>query len=126
MLPPSRDRCPAVTDLPVEFAEKRSPPAPAAPAAVEAGSRRLTIDISGSAVVKIVLGLLALAFIGDLLSQMRDIFVWTLAATFLAIALNPLVERLEPRLGRKPAATVVFLGFASASSRSWPRSSRRS
>ena len=37
--------------------------------------------------------------------------VWTLAALFLAIALNPLVERLEPRLGRRPAATVVFLGF---------------
>ena len=63
MLPSSRNRRPAVTDLPVEFAEKRSPPAPAAPAAVEAGPRRLTIDISGSAVVKIVLGLLALAFV---------------------------------------------------------------
>jgi predicted PurR-regulated permease PerM len=34
-----------------------------------------------------------------------------LAALFLAIALNPLVERLEPRIGRRPAATVVFLGF---------------
>ena len=42
---------------------------------------------------------------------MRDIFVWTLAALFLAIALNPLVERLEPRIGRRPAATVVFVGF---------------
>ena len=42
---------------------------------------------------------------------MRDVFVWILAAAFLAIALNPLVERLEPRLGRRPAATVVFLGF---------------
>jgi predicted PurR-regulated permease PerM len=71
--------------------------------------RRVTFDISGAAVGKIVVGLLALAFIGDLLSQMRDVFVWTLAAAFLAIALNPLVERLEPRLGRRPAATVVFL-----------------
>jgi predicted PurR-regulated permease PerM len=71
--------------------------------------RRVTFDISGSAVAKIVVGLLALAFIGDLLGQMRDVFVWTLAAAFLAIALNPLVERLEPRLGRRPAATVVFL-----------------
>ena len=33
----------------------------------EAGQRRLTIDISGTAVVKIVLGLLALSFIADLL-----------------------------------------------------------
>src|SRR3954464_369842 len=73
--------------------------------------RRMTIDISASAVAKIVVGLLALGFIGDLAGQMRDVFVWTLAAAFLAIALNPLVERLEPRLGRRPAATVVFLGF---------------
>ena len=73
--------------------------------------RRVTIDITGSAVVKIVAGLLALAFIGDFAGRMRDIFVWTLAAAFLAIALNPLVERLQPRIGRRPAATVVFLGF---------------
>jgi predicted PurR-regulated permease PerM len=37
--------------------------------------------------------------------------VWTLAAAFLAVALNPLVNRLEPRIGRRPAATVVVLGF---------------
>lgn len=104
-----------MTDLPVEFAEKRSPapmdaPTAGAPAS-EAAQRRVTIDISGSAVVKIVLGLLALAFVADLLSQMRDLFVWTLTATFIAIALNPLVVRLEPRLGRKTASTVVFVGF---------------
>jgi predicted PurR-regulated permease PerM len=97
---------------PVE--EERAPPAPMAtePAsAYELARQRLTIDISGIAVVKIVAGLLALAFIGDLAGRMRDVFVWTLAALFLAIALNPLVERLEPRIGRRPAATVVFLGF---------------
>jgi predicted PurR-regulated permease PerM len=70
----------------------------------------VTIDLTGAAVTKVVVGLLALGFLGDLFSRMRDIFVWTLAAAFLAIALNPLVERLEPRLGRKPAATVVVLG----------------
>jgi predicted PurR-regulated permease PerM len=74
-------------------------------------ARRLTIDISGTAVAKLVAGLLALAFLGDLAGRMRDVFVWLLAAAFLAIALNPLVERLEPRLGRRPAATVVFAGF---------------
>ncbi|MDX6619215.1 MAG: hypothetical protein QOK36_1601 [Gaiellales bacterium] len=82
--------------------------------AEESGSpsrRRVTIDISGGAVAKLVVGLLALAFIGSLLGRMRDVFVWILAAAFLAIALNPLVERLEPRIGRRPAATVVFLGF---------------
>ena len=71
----------------------------------------LTVDVSGAAVAKIVAGLLALGLIAGLLARMRDVFVWTLAAAFLAIALNPLVERLEPRLGRRPAATVVFLGF---------------
>jgi predicted PurR-regulated permease PerM len=78
--------------------------------APEGPHRRVTIDLTGSAVAKIVVGLLVLGFVGDLFSRMRDIFVWTLAATFLAIALNPLVARLEPRLGRKPAATVVVLG----------------
>lgn len=73
--------------------------------------RRVTIDISGKAVAKIVAGLLALGLIGDFAGRMRDIFVWILAAAFLAVALNPLVERLEPRMGRRPAATVVFLGF---------------
>ncbi len=100
-----------MTDLPLTFPEKRSRPPMDTPPATEAARRRLTIDIGASAVVKIVLGLLALGFISDLLSQMRDIFVWTLTATFLAIALNPLVVRLEPRLGRKTASTVVFVGF---------------
>jgi predicted PurR-regulated permease PerM len=62
-------------------------------------------------VAKIVVGLLGLAVLAGLLDRMRDVLIWTLAALFLAIALNPLVERLEPRLGRRPAATVVFLGF---------------
>ena len=71
--------------------------------------RSVTFDISAGAVAKIVVGLLLLAFIGDIAAQMRDVFVWTLAAAFLAVALNPLVERLEPRLGRRAAATVVVL-----------------
>jgi predicted PurR-regulated permease PerM len=71
----------------------------------------MTIDISGMAVAKIVVGLLALALVGDLAGRMRDVFVWLLAAAFLAIALNPLVERLEPRVGRRVAATVVVIGF---------------
>ncbi|MDX6630796.1 MAG: hypothetical protein QOH00_3042 [Gaiellales bacterium] len=74
-------------------------------------ARRMTIDISGMAVAKIVVGLLALALVGDLAGRMRDVFVWLLAAAFLAIALNPLVERLEPRVGRRVAATVVVIGF---------------
>jgi predicted PurR-regulated permease PerM len=77
----------------------------------ELGPRRLTFDITGTAVAKIVVGLLVLGFIGDLAGRMRDVFVWTLAAAFLAVALNPLVNRLEPRIGRRPAATVVVVGF---------------
>ncbi len=87
-------------------------PVPAEPGGQEQPvRRRVLIDISGMAVVKIVVGLLALAFIADLAGQMRDVIVWTLAAAFLAIALNPLVVRLEGRMGRRVAATVVFLGF---------------
>jgi predicted PurR-regulated permease PerM len=75
------------------------------------GRGRITIDISGGAVAKIVAGLFVLGLVGGLLDRMRDILLWILAAAFLAIALNPLVERLEPKIGRRPAATVVFLGF---------------
>ncbi|MDP9256920.1 MAG: AI-2E family transporter [Actinomycetota bacterium] len=85
--------------------------APESPGSDSAPRQRLTVDVTGAAVAKIVVGLLALGLIAGLLGRMRDVFVWTLAATFLAIALNPLVERLEPRLGRRPAATVVFLAF---------------
>ena len=99
-----------MTDHPVRFAEKRQASATDPPPA-EAAQRRLTVDISGAAVVKIVIGLLALGIIGGLLSQMREMFVWTLTAMFLAIALNPLVVRLEPRFGRRTASTVVFVGF---------------
>jgi predicted PurR-regulated permease PerM len=73
--------------------------------------RHVTIDISAGAVAKIVVGLLLLGFIAELAGRVRNVFVWSIAALFLAIALNPLVERLEPRIGRRPAATVVFLGF---------------
>jgi predicted PurR-regulated permease PerM len=77
--------------------------------AAPAQRRSVTFDITGAAVAKIVAGLLMLAFIGEVAAQMREVFVWTLAAAFLAIALNPLVERLEPRLGRRVAATLVVL-----------------
>ena len=73
--------------------------------------RRITIDISGGAVAKLVVGLIALGFVVGLLDRMRDIFIWILAAAFLAVALNPLVEKLEPKIGRRPAATVVFIGY---------------
>ena len=89
----------------------RAVPASHASPGPEQRPRRLTIDVTRQAVAKIVVGLLVLGFIGDTLGRMRDIFVWVLAATFLAIALNPLVEKLEGRLGRRLAATVVFAGF---------------
>src|SRR5690242_4521885 len=72
---------------------------------------RVVIDLSARSVMRLVVGLLALAFIANIAGQMRDVLVWIFAAAFLAIALNPLVVRLEPRLGRRTAATVVFVGF---------------
>ena len=95
------------TEATESVAETPRPPADDEPVV----RRRLTIDVSWATVAKLVVGLLLLAFIGDLAGRMRDVFVWILAAAFLAVALNPVVERLEPRLGRRPAATVVFLGF---------------
>jgi predicted PurR-regulated permease PerM len=72
---------------------------------------RTVIDVSSRSVMRIVVGLLALAFIVNVAGQMRNVLVWIFAAAFLAIALNPLVVRLESRMGRRPAATVVFVGF---------------
>ncbi len=74
-------------------------------------SGRMVIDVSVRSVIRIVVGLLALAFVADVAGQMRDVLVWIFAAAFLAVALNPLVVRLESRMGRRPAATVVFVGF---------------
>jgi predicted PurR-regulated permease PerM len=74
-------------------------------------TRRVEFDISGWAVVKIMVGLLLLGVVGNVAYQIRDVLVWTAAALFLAIALNPLVTRLEPKFGRTGAALAVFVGF---------------
>jgi predicted PurR-regulated permease PerM len=73
--------------------------------------REVRIDVPGWAIAKLVVGLLLLAFVGDLASQVREVLVWTLAALFLAIALNPLVTRFESRLGRTGATLAVFGTF---------------
>jgi predicted PurR-regulated permease PerM len=73
--------------------------------------RRVRFDVSGWAIAKLMAGLLLLGVVGNLAHQIRDVLVWAAAALFLAVALNPLVARLEPKLGRTAAALVVFLGF---------------
>ena len=102
-MPVDELEAPAAADQPRAKARQPSFESPA--------RRRVTIDISAGAVGKIVVGLIALGLISGFMDRMRDVFVWILAATFLAVALNPLVTRLEPRIGRRPAATVVFVGF---------------
>jgi predicted PurR-regulated permease PerM len=77
-------------------------------------ARRVEFDVSGWAVVKLMAGLLLLGIVGNVAYQVRDVLVWTAAALFLAVALNPLVTRLEARLGRTAAAVAVFLGFVVA------------
>jgi predicted PurR-regulated permease PerM len=110
-MPDRRSDVTDIADRPPAAGATTLPAEPDAGDQESAQRRRIVIDISGFAVVKIVAGLLVLAFLTNLITQMRDVIVWTLAAAFLAIALNPLVERLEPRIGRRPAATVVFCGF---------------
>jgi predicted PurR-regulated permease PerM len=73
--------------------------------------RRIEFDVSGWAVAKLMVGLLLLGVAVNVVYQIRDVFIWTAAALFLAVALNPLVTRLEPKLGRTAAALAVFLGF---------------
>ena len=61
--------------------------------------------------VLVVIGILVAAFITlKILWISRHILSWIFIALFLALALNPAVERLERRFGRRGAATgVVFL-----------------
>jgi predicted PurR-regulated permease PerM len=73
--------------------------------------RKVVFDISGWAVAKLMTGLLLLGVVGSLASQVRNVIIWLLAAIFLAVALNPLVSRLEPRLGRTGATLAVFSAF---------------
>ncbi|MDX6553253.1 MAG: hypothetical protein QOH74_1741 [Gaiellales bacterium] len=73
--------------------------------------RRVVFDITGWAVVKLMTGLLVLGVVASVASQMRSVIVWMFAALFLAVALNPLVTKLEPRLGRTGATLAVFAGF---------------
>ncbi|HEX3329763.1 MAG TPA: AI-2E family transporter [Gaiellales bacterium] len=77
----------------------------------DAEPRRIRFDVSAWAIAKLMAGLLLLGVVGNLAHQIRDVLVWAAAALFLAVALNPLVARLEPKLGRTAAAVVVFLGF---------------
>ena len=58
-----------------------------------------------------MVGLFVLGTIGGLAAQVRDVAVWFGAATFFAVALSPLVSRLEPRIGRTAAVLTVFFGF---------------
>ena len=95
----------------IDRPEPTSTTAPELRASPERGTRRVEFDVSGWAVVKLMAGLLLLGIAGNVVYQIRDVFIWTAAALFLAIALNPLVARLEPRLGRTTAALAVFLGF---------------
>jgi predicted PurR-regulated permease PerM len=74
-------------------------------------SPSVRVSIDGATVAKLVLGLLLLGVIGHLASQVRDVLIWATAALFLAIALNPLVTRLQPRLSRTGASLAVFGGF---------------
>jgi predicted PurR-regulated permease PerM len=81
------------------------------PSSLGPDARRIRFDISAWAVAKLMVGLLLLGVVGNVALQIRDVLVWTAAALFLAVALNPLVTRLEPKLGRTAAALVVFIGF---------------
>jgi predicted PurR-regulated permease PerM len=58
--------------------------------------------------VLVVIGILVAAFITlNILWISRHVLSWVFIAVFLALALNPAVDRLERRLGRRGAATGV-------------------
>jgi predicted PurR-regulated permease PerM len=66
--------------------------------------------------VLVVIGILVASFITlKILWISRHVLSWVFISVFLALALNPAVDRLERRLGRRGAAAgVVFLGAIAA------------
>jgi predicted PurR-regulated permease PerM len=73
--------------------------------------QRTVVELPSATIAKLVAGLIALSLTLELASQIREVLIWCGAALFLAIALNPLVARIEPRIGRTAAVLVVFTGF---------------
>src|SRR5881394_3920716 len=66
--------------------------------------------------VLVVIGILVVAFITlKILWISRHVLSWVFISVFLALALNPAVDRLERRFGRRGAAAgLVFLGAIAA------------
>ena len=58
-------------------------------------SGRMVIDVSARSVIRIVIGLLALTFIGGVAGQMRDVLVWINTKHWAPIALGQLWYQLD-------------------------------
>jgi predicted PurR-regulated permease PerM len=66
--------------------------------------------------VLLVVGILVASLITlRVLWMSRHVLAWVFIAVFLALALNPAVDRLERRLGRRGAATAIVFALALAS-----------
>jgi predicted PurR-regulated permease PerM len=74
---------------------------------VVAGDRERWVHFRPKTVL-VVIGILVAAFITlKILWISRHVLSWVFIALFLALALNPAVERLEKRLGRRGSATAI-------------------
>jgi predicted PurR-regulated permease PerM len=73
--------------------------------------RLVSFDVPAAMLLKIGVAILLLVLAGEVLSQIRDALVLVVTSLFLAVALNPLVQRLERRLSRRLSVLAVFLGF---------------
>ena len=70
--------------------------------------RLVTFDLPAAILLKIGIAVLLLVLAGEVLSQIRDALVLVATSLFLAVALNPLVQRLERRLSRRLSVLAVF------------------
>src|ERR1051325_10303624 len=68
------------------------------------------VDFRPRTVFRVVGILIATAIVLEILWISRHVLTWVFIALFLALALNPAVDRLERRLGRRGIATgIVFI-----------------
>src|SRR6476661_4051347 len=68
------------------------------------------VDFRPRTIFRVIGLLLATAIVLEVIWIARHVLSWVFIALFLALALNPAVDRLERRFGRRGAATaVVFL-----------------
>jgi predicted PurR-regulated permease PerM len=72
------------------------------------------VDFRPQTILRTLAIVIATAIVLEVIWIARHVLSWVFIALFLALALNPAVDRLEKRMGRRGAATAIVFTFALA------------